>query len=88
MTEQSQGWRKQPLTPWVLVERRFFKRRTPNAATFAEKYFLDETQVRQVFEGKVTALSPELCAALGLETKMTVAFFLNLSDQYQQRTAA
>jgi hypothetical protein len=87
MKNQSNGW-QQPLTPWSIVQQRFFKGQTPGAAAFSKKHSLDEAAVRQVFSGQETAFSPELCTALSRETRMSEQFFRNLSDRHQQRTAA
>jgi hypothetical protein len=77
------------MKPWEIIRKRFFGGKAPDPAAFCKKYKnLDEASVRRVFSGDVATFSPELCAALSYETKMSKQFFLNMSERYQQRTAA
>jgi len=77
-----------PMKPWEIVQKRFFGGKTPDPAVFSKKYKnLDMAIVQRVFSGEVATFSPELCAALSYETKMSKQFFLNMSERYRQRTA-
>ena len=87
MTNQIGEWNG-PLTPWQIVRGRFFNGQGPDITAFSEKHGMDEAEVRRVFSGIDTAFTPTLCTALGRETGMSEQFFRNLSDRYQQRTAA
>jgi plasmid maintenance system antidote protein VapI len=85
MTDKSMEW-QEPLTPWRIVQRRFFAEGL-DVASFSQKYGLNEDEVRKVFAELRVDFWPELCAALSRETKMSEQFFANLSDQYQRMAA-
>jgi plasmid maintenance system antidote protein VapI len=76
-----------PLTPWEIVQRRFFGGRSVDVAEFAEKHGLDPIQTQAVISGEKTVISPELSTALSAETGMSEGFFHNLSTRYETAMA-
>jgi hypothetical protein len=81
MHNQSFG-RHLPLTPWHLVQRRFFDGREPGILGFAARHHLNVADVLDLFSGRVISFSLEMCAALSNETKMSKDFFRNLSNRW------
>lgn len=87
MSGNHMEWQR-PLTPWRIVQRRFFSEKGLDPVPFAAKYGLDEQSVRNVLGEANTALFPELCDALSKETGMSPEFFRNLSEQYRKHVVA
>lgn len=81
MNDRGLGWHK-PLTPWYVVQRRFFDGRAPNILAFSKRHELNVVDVLRLFSGEVLSFSLEICAALSEETGMSKAFFRNLSNRW------
>jgi hypothetical protein len=81
MTERSNS----SLTPWEIVRARYFNGETPDTASFAEKYGLDEREVRVVFNGEQTYFPDSLCGAFANDRGMTPHIFANISDQFLRK---
>ncbi len=76
-------WRP-PLTPWRLVQQKFFNTKGLDAKAFSCKHGLNERDVRMVLGEMVPDIFPDLCAALAKETGMTPEFFAGLNAQYHE----
>ena len=87
MSDQDSEWQS-PLTPWQVVQKRFFDGRELDPGPFAKKYGLDVHYVRQVFSNQISTFTPGMCAALGHTTKMSPDFFRNLSIQHESAMSA
>src|SRR3989344_819699 len=74
--------RRQPFTPWLVVQRRLFQGRTPDILTFSAKHGLDVVEVFKLFTGMTISFSLKICSALSNETGMSRDFFRNLSNRW------
>jgi hypothetical protein len=77
--------RQKPLTPWRVVQQRFFTDGL-DVVSFCREHRLDEKGVRMVLAELRTDLPPDLCAALSRVTGMEVQYFRHLNDQYKRET--
>lgn len=73
---------RQPLTPWLVIQRRFFDGRNPDILAFSAKHRLDVNMVFKLFAGRIITFPLEMCAALSAELGMTADFFRNLSNRW------
>ena len=87
MTNQSSQWQG-PLTPWQIVQKRFFEDKAPNAAEFSGQHDVDQDHVKKTLAGEEFYFSPSMCAALAEHTGMSNGFFRNLNEQYRLHYAA
>lgn len=74
--------RRLSFTPWLVVQRRFFRERTPDILAFSAKHGLDVDEVFKLFTGMTISFSLKICSALSDETGMSRDFFRNLSNRW------
>jgi hypothetical protein len=73
---------RESLTPWRLVERRWFGGEMPDVLAFSHRHKLNVVEVFRLFAGDIISFSNEMCEALSRETKMSKDFFRNLSNNW------
>lgn len=85
-TAETMQWQR-PLTPWRIVQLRFFAEKGLDPVPFSAKHGLDERVVREILGEAQVTFFPEFCVALAAETGMSAGFFENLSEQYRTNMA-
>lgn len=77
---------QEPYTPWKLLTIRILPGDF-DAASFAKKYGIDQSEIDDLISGKTRSFSEALCRALSQETNLSFEMMKNLSDRDAEEMA-